>query len=845
MQLGFEVRYLSIVWQAEGIAKKIEAAPTPLTVEQSDTRELTVESTIFNDSYSWLGIRIDDNDNIFPSMVAASGQETPWLRVNSPNGEGVWFISSDGWDSARQRHLSELTRSAGKFRVRMGDKLLTIQNFLSGYGRADVQAYVDDFQGSLLWMIMDDEAGATTTGGIGASGAPLVPILDALCTAARKILATPLVAVKEGRRLTPTSKIRATVETFRELSRQPQARRLTGRVFDESANTAENRYVRHMLGLVTSWISVWLKAASQQSEFLDVLATQEDLRAKDSRAMTHRHVDPDVYDQQTADIAKRVNALINYRANGSNWSSHTRKFPIQLKKRFGNGHSYFYDRIDGRTASMDEDIAYSVAVFPEHIFDLLQSSIHICHELTIEGEASSSIKANTKGKSYRELSFSQVSSISIHTDPIAARAAKRQFLEERGWIVHLTSLERKELQREAKIAQSRAKHAHSKRAAIATSAETLGKMARNLEDTDRRLAQLGVTRSDSFPTGMTFVTNPTYASCLSSFKMAAETFRKLGFDPSLLEDAERIGILHASDIYEKWCLLKIFSVLTEDFRFTPERNWAKRLIEGSVSGERNLLFELSRHDINQRVTVTYQSETKTGRRPDFVIQLFDLTHSQKESKFYSRIPHNTPIKTLVLDAKFRSSWGNQSPRHLLDELIQTKGYDEVGDVFILQPCEGTVRNDISPLEWGRHCDYGARQSHNHGWIQLGLSSKAAATDNLKRLLAMKFQSSFPKPEQANFEGDEWESRSFCIGCGEAHTPQSIRSKHTKGGGRRWRLDCALCGVWTVRTHCYNCKSTLFKNGTRWTYHLTLADQVTNVICHNCESYFDGSPASDN
>ncbi len=832
MQLGFEVHYLRIDWLAEGVTSKIEVAPTPLAVEQFGTREFTVESTIFNDSYPWIGIRIDDQEKVLPAMVDASGRETPWLRVNNPVGEGVWFISSDGWDGSTQRHLSELRRSSGSFRVRIGDRFLVIQNSLSGYGRGDIQAYVDDFRGSLLWMIMNDEAGATATGGAGTSSAQLVPILDALCTAARKILATPLVAVKEGRRPTPISKVRATAETFRELSQQPQKRRLTGRVFDESANTAENRYVRHMLALVNAWISAWLKAASRQSEFLGALSTQEDQRAKDNRVMTHRHVDPDVYDQQTADIARRVNALTNYRAGGSVRPPRTREYPIRLTQRFGDGPSYFYDRVDGRAAASDEDIAFRVVVLPEQIFNLVQSSIHVCRELTFEGEASSVIKETQRGKKYRELSFSMVSSISIRTDPTAARIAKRRFLEEHGWTVGLTSAERKELQREAKTAESRARRALSKRNAIASSAEALGRSAGTLAEIDSRLRGLGVTRSDVFPTGMTFVTNPAYSACLSSFKMVAELFRKVGFDPSLLEDVEKVGILHASDIYEKWCLLQLFAILIEDFRFTPESNWASRLVAASVSGERNLAFEFYRHDIGQRVTLIYQFESIAGRRPDFIIRFFDVLNA-----------HQEPRGVVVLDSKFRSTWGSRSPRQLLDELIQTKGYDKIGSVFILQPCDGTVRDNASPLEWGRHCDYGATQSHTHGWIQLGLSSSGAtATDHLKRLLIMGFQSVFPEPEDVDGEQQEWESRSFCLGCGEAHARQSIRSKQTKGGGTSWLLDCALCGVWTIRTHCYHCRKVLFKNGTRWTYHLTLADQVTNVICPVCGSHFDRRPA---
>jgi RNase P subunit RPR2 len=43
---------------------------------------------------------------------------------------------------------------------------------------------------------------------------------------------------------------------------------------------------------------------------------------------------------------------------------------------------------------------------------------------------------------------------------------------------------------------------------------------------------------------------------------------------------------------------------------------------------------------------------------------------------------------------------------------------------------------------------------------------------------------------------------------------------------------------TVRTHCYDCDATLFKNGTDLTYHRTLADQITNVMCPSCGAYFD-------
>ena len=230
----------------------------------------------------------------------------------------------------------------------------------------------------------------------------------------------------------------------------------------------------------------------------------------------------------------------------------------------------------------------------------------------------------------------------------------------------------------------------------------------------------------------------------------------------------------------------------------------------------------------------------SGRRPDFVL---DITHTEDEQSTRYNPPKGRRIG-LVMDAKFRSKWRKGELTQMLDELILIKGYDQAlenAKVFILQPCGLTVRPAKSPLEWGAHSDYSRTNAHRQGWIQAGVTSSGAqSTQHLKRLLALAFQSSFPAPRQLSSDQDDtiWESRSFCIGCGERHDNQSIKAKRTKSGAMRWLLDCRHCGVWTTRTHCYSCPTPLFKNGTVWTYHTTIADQVTNVICPSCGAYFD-------
>ena len=111
-------------------------------------------------------------------------------------------------------------------------------------------------------------------------------------------------------------------------------------------------------------------------------------------------------------------------------------------------------------------------------------------------------------------------------------------------------------------------------------------------------------------------------------------------------------------------------------------------------------------------------------------------------------------------------------------------------------------------------------------------------ENLKRLLGMALQNALPPPEQDVYT-KQWHGPSFCVHCGSVHEKHSVEGRATKKGVS-WTFRCTVCEGWTLRTHCYQCAHTLFKNGTQWTYHETLADQVTNVLCPACGAYFDTS-----
>ena len=197
-----------------------------------------------------------------------------------------------------------------------------------------------------------------------------------------------------------------------------------------------------------------------------------------------------------------------------------------------------------------------------------------------------------------------------------------------------------------------------------------------------------------------------------------------------------------------------------------------------------------------------------------------------------------------MDAKFRTRWQHDDLAEMLKLLVETKKYGQEGcRVFILQPARGTIRDSTSPLGWGRDCDYGHRSPtrHAHGSIHLAadLARGGESLTNLSRLIAMELQDVFPEPEAKASRGLRGEAEvctatsSFCISCGTTHDVKDVTPGRTGRENRKWYFRCAKCGASTMRTRCFGCGTPIHKNGLQMTYHLTVADQISNVVCHKC------------
>lgn len=181
-------------------------------------------------------------------------------------------------------------------------------------------------------------------------------------------------------------------------------------------------------------------------------------------------------------------------------------------------------------------------------------------------------------------------------------------------------------------------------------------------------------------------------------------------------------------------------------------------------------------------------------------------------------------------------------------MYEGRKYGDYGSVFILHTSckamfdENNVFKSLSPLSWGNFSSYGGENKldHKKGHIFFLPSPRYPfSLDNLQRLIGAFLQQNSEIAVSENIEGQypKWILNNvICIGCGSGDL--SIDPRYTSRGNIYFFIECNKCGLKTIRTHCFKCgRQKLYKNGPWWTYHMTKATQVSNVVCPSCGAYF--------
>lgn len=835
MPLDIEARYLGVEWLQRGRARNVEVSPDQIDIERGADGVLRIEALIFQGLHPWLGLRLSGRmAGSTPAFVDAMGASHPMLAIDAGS-DGIWWVQDDGWDEARQRHQSELHRSLGRFEIRVDDQRLLIENVEAGIGKALVDEYLQDFRNELLWLVLG--TGSATAAGRGSPLKELAGALVNFAAAARQVGVKPAKVLREVEAETVRSRLRPNAASFRQHARQPARRRLLGRASEESADTPDNRYLRHMIQVCGRLADAAGPAYRRQAERSGELSRYEEERAAAYRSSQVLDIDPEVFERQLDELKDKLDRLEAWSAQASSkTSSDARSYRLQISKRYGSKDgSFFFSKPEGPSDyDRREQIRYNVVEVPPALGRLVASVLGFCREFTLTGRPEIELQRNQSGNCFRVVRFLDAVTASPDRGAIDAKLRRKTILESNGWQRPLSRPEYDEQQREARTATLRA-DTHRRRAADAEAAGSqIAECRALLRHQDARWNALGVKPQPRFPTGMRYVLSPDYSAAHQAFVRVRQLADGASIGDSALDALNRIGVLHASAIYERWCLVKIVDTLMQDFRFEPDAGWQDTLIRAATGRPDSASLDFRRSDVEITATLEIQPVLPNGRRPDFRLRICGP---------------KAPAVGLVLDAKFRGRWHRGELTAVLTDLIETKGYGQQRDrVFILQPQAQAVAEPTSPLAWGRHCDYGQDDGQNHiaGTIRLSAGPAGSGTQqNLRRLIALGLQAAFAAPEQVKDDGwpdpqAPWESCSFCVRCGARHTSADVTHKTTKKGNSYWILACESCRMTTVRTHCFgnDCSTTLFKNGHDLTYHRTLADQVTNVACPNCGTFFD-------
>jgi hypothetical protein len=329
---------------------------------------------------------------------------------------------------------------------------------------------------------------------------------------------------------------------------------------------------------------------------------------------------------------------------------------------------------------------------------------------------------------------------------------KRGQLKKNGWRAPLSSGEKQEYRQAATRARKRVQVFGDMAERAMVSSEGLTDATDTLRSLDSVFEQSGVGYSARLPSSIRFSMNPKYAACLKAYRQVQALMDGVGVDENALKRVEKIGTLHASAVYERWCLLKILGVLISEYGFEPPVDWQARLVDAVTGLQEALELELSRPDIGLTAHFEYQPKLSNGRRPDFRIRFFH--GSQPPESPRARDPFDAASESttgLIMDAKFRTRWRPGELQEIVDGLVEKKQYNIAGDrVFVLHPVTKSIAEPSSPLEWARHCDYGQCNGMNHQRGSVWLSPSVGLGDeqrHLRRLIDLQLQAIFGVPAE--------------------------------------------------------------------------------------------------
>jgi len=857
----FEVRYLNIVWSDSETVIKLTSCHEALELERMSFG-WQVETTAFPKIHHYIGICVkDDCIKHIPFFKLAADAREELMPIKAPGSDDIWWIQNSGWDKKNKRYYSELYRTVGRATLVIQGHLLVIENNISNFTTDELEYYLSDFKNNLWMLILDDSSVSKASINRDVPNCfndNVVKLFHEFIESVESIKKQPGMILAESQGKVPIKHVRPVPRTFREYATQPNAKFLTSRTFFKSYDTSENRFIHYCLKRVLYILKSLSSVANAQKDAYARRIEQEHLWREQLHKTNTKQIDPIVYDNEIlklegdlSAIEKELSALtlcpMHDEETQRNLGPSTKKFgsiTVLIGSNYGNSSRHFFVQLINGSVPQDEFGTYLTIEFPEcQDFSAHKSSLYN-GELVIQGHYIKSKKTSSKGKVYLHLQLCEIKTIFLKQHPIKRELTrlidKKKQLERNDWIEPLTFEEKKDRAMESQVVMTKVKAYEDLQQKISKFSSSLPTLISRVNKVASFFIKNNVKTRADCPNTMVFIQNPDYASTKSNFKKISAL---KGLDESMLNSlmaVDEIGLVNVANLYEKWCLLQIIKVLNQVFGFFMEPGWQRTVVDAVLKKEYNIEIKFKAPERRQRIVLTYEKELfeniMNSRRPDFVIDLYSEDSDSIDS------PYMIPPRQsrLVLDAKFRGQMNEGQLLELVMGLVTGKDYSEnaTNQVFVIHPSPNVIANRTSPLNWGSFCDYGQSHEHNHRYGSIFVSPSLThfrSIDHLQRLVGMFLQeNSFI---ENNEDGSVSRNCVSCVSCGNSNREKlQLRYEPTKAKSDRWIISCVSCGLLTVETICKACHRSIFKNGPKWTYHRTRAEQTSNVVCPNCEEF---------
>jgi pyrethroid hydrolase len=869
-QPPFELRIIRVTWEKKDTPSRIDLARSPIELFDDGRGGYTGETFAYPEvspnQVGQLGVTVDTEDT--PLLILANGTRWPLSAVRADDSR-IWWIEKGDWNKQHQSHAPLTRNHAGAARLRIGAYEVSLQIFMPGFSPDEFETLVDEFRTGLWQLILDPKSPTTVTAQRPAGGVNqdyLAAVRDHI-RYVRRALNRPHSELREHLEAQPLERVRPTSRTFQELALRDSPRRVTGRGHAPSFDTPENRQLLGMASRLDLSLQALRRAAESRALEFQQRADQTLRRATVLDGGVQ--VSPERLRQEIAELQERFSTLQQCRArllkdrivHGDVMTLRIKVTSVPKTGRH-NEIGCFFDWLDEADHTLRPDEKRQLIFRAD--CDAVEKVFRKGESYFLSGRFQLDRANANDGYSYCTYEVLQLSALESGWEikvknELQRLALEQSAIEQPGYRRRLNQKQQQNQKRDQQSDLRRAQHHQAQRNHWTVTAIALKELSEQLAPVLRRARDLGIASTlGLIPTGsMTYVQDPDYRGALAAFRRALEA---ANLDLSLLDllfREDRMGILDLPRVYERWCLLKIVRVLTEEFPLVPEQRYQSDLLTalmGQWTQDKQLSIRFHDETANRTLLLEYEPRLLMNGKPltpDFVITLIDprFTEATRTANFG---PAGRP--KLVMDAKLNQfvPIGSAEPGPTLDEKLAgllDKGYDEQdrNRVFVLHP--GRDQNAVQ--EWQRYCRYGGGHftpdpakwpewdqgdpDHRFGAVLL----RPGATDPLIRLIMMHLYLF------ADTDAGRNTLVPFCPACrGMAFSPSETDPEHSRGRSRAERCCNAQCGQLVVQNYCWSCNTSLFKLGTYWTFHDTRALNLYDIKCPHCGEYMIQAESSD-